>query len=548
MRFDLDHDWQGNMATPQAKMGERAKTHLLITLCAIWLIVGLIGHQPWKPFESNTVSVIKSILIEQHWLSPISASQSLTYPPLYYWSSALIAGALSWALPLHDAARLTSGLWMVITLLMIGMTGRELWGKGIGRQTTFIFIGSLGLVISAHTLTPFVSSLAGISAGFYGLALSKRRPYRASLIIGLGIGVSFLSTGILPTAILIGTAILLPLLFQNWRNQSYFIVFGLALLIASPFLLIWPAVLFLHQPSQFFIWWQNNFNQYNHQLHLYFLNTLLWYAWPALPLAIWGIWRYRSQLLSKPRFQLSIVFFIVAWLMIGFAAERKEIYALPLLIPLTAIAGGSIETIKRGAAGALNWFGLILFGLMSGAIWLGWIAMMTGNPVQLKARILFLSGVKTLPFNLIHVILAAFISLIWLMAIMRTRHTNRAAATNWAIGITCVWTLLMTLWLPLIDAARSYEQVFTSLKMHMPHRFSCMTSQNLGDAQRDLLHYYTDTKALRFEDDQSRNCDLYLIQDEKGRERVKPGADWRLLWSGKRKSERHESFRLYRHR
>ncbi len=547
MRFDLDHDWQGNMATPQAKMGERAKTHLLITLCAIWLIVGLVGHQPWKPFESSTVSVIHSMLTQHQWLSPQSASQQLPSPPLYYWSAAAIGSALSWALPLHDAARLVNGLWMVITLLMIGMTGRELWGKGIGRQTTFVFIGSLGLVLSAHTLTPFVSALAGMTASFYALALSKRRPYRASLILGIGIGTGFLSAGILPAAILICTVLLLPLLFHSWRNQSYFTVLGLSLLIASPFFLIWPALLYFNQPGLFSVWWQNSLGQFNQQLHWYFLNILLWYAWPSLPLAIWGLWRYRSQLHLKPRFQLSLVFFVVTWILIGFAAERKEIYALPLLIPLTALAGGSIETIKRGAAGALNWFGLILFGLMSTVIWLGWIAMMTGSPAQLKERILFLTGMKSLPFNAIHVLLAAFITLIWLMAVLRARHTNRAAATNWAIGITCVWTLLMTLWLPLIDTARSYDHVFSQLSSHLPARYACVTSQNLGDAQRDLLHYYTGIRALKFEDEQSRNCDLYLIQDEKGREKIKPGANWKKLWSGKRLSERRESFRLYQH-
>jgi 4-amino-4-deoxy-L-arabinose transferase-like glycosyltransferase len=547
MRFELDHDWQGNMATPQAKMGERAKTHLLISLCAIWIIVGLIGHQPWKPLESNTVSIIKTILVDRQWLMPSAVSQPLVNPPLYYWSAAVIGYGLSGVLPLHDGARLASGLWMVITLLMVGMAGRELWGKGIGRQTTFVFIGSLGLVLSAHTLTPFVSSLSGVAAGFYGLALSKRRPYRASLILGTGIGVSFLSTGLLPVAILVCTAGLLAILFSNWRSQSYLIVLGLSLLIASPFLLAWPMLCYLDQPLLFSAWWQNSLDQFSHHLHAYFLNSLLWYAWPSLPLAIWGLWRYRSQLHTKPRFQLSIVFFLVALFLIGLAAERKEIYALPLLIPLTAIAGGSIETIKRGAAGALNWFGLILFGLMSVLIWSGWTAMMTGNPAKLKERILFLTGLSSLPFNFIHVLLAAFISLIWLAAILRVRHTNRAAATNWAIGITCVWTLLMTLWLPLIDDARSYDEVFSQLKMQLPQRFACVTSRNVGDAQRDLLHYYAGIKALKFEEEQSRNCDLYLIQDEKGREKIQPGAGWHILWSGKRRSERSESFRLYQH-
>jgi 4-amino-4-deoxy-L-arabinose transferase-like glycosyltransferase len=218
-----------------------------------------------------------------------------------------------------------------------------------------------------------------------------------------------------------------------------------------------------------------------------------------------------------------------------------------MLIPLTAMAGGSIETLKRGTAGALSWFGFILFGLMSGLIWLGWYAMMTGSPAKIKERLTFLSGMQQLNFNLVAIVIAAVVTLIWLFATFRTQYSNRSSATNWAIGMTCVWTLLMTLWLPLIDSARSYQAVFTSLKLSLPANFSCIRSQNIGSAQTDLLHYYTDIKTLHFESEESLNCDLYLTQDEKGREKVTVGSDWKLIWSGKRISERKESFRLFQH-
>ena len=92
MKFDLDHDWQGNMSTPRARVGERAKTHLLLVLCAIWLFFGLIGHSPWKPFESQSISVIQSILDGGSWLTPMAVSHThLNNPPLYY----LVAAAFS---------------------------------------------------------------------------------------------------------------------------------------------------------------------------------------------------------------------------------------------------------------------------------------------------------------------------------------------------------------------------------------------------------------------------------------------------------------------
>jgi hypothetical protein len=111
--------------------------------------------------------------------------------------------------------------------------------------------------------------------------------------------------------------------------------------------------------------------------------------------------------------------------------------------------------------------------------------------------------------------------------------------------MTAVWTLLMTLWLPMIDSARSYRDVLTSLKNALPMKYACISSNNLGDAQRDLLHYFANVKTQRIETEGALNCDLYLIQGEKGSATIEPGDEWKLIWNGKRPSERKENFRLF---
>ena len=109
MAFEIDHDWQGNLATPVARIGEKAKTKLLVLLCIIWVILGIFGHQPWKPYEASSVSIIKNMLDQQLWLTATAASQtSLENPPLFYWSAALFSQLLSPILSLHDAARVAS--------------------------------------------------------------------------------------------------------------------------------------------------------------------------------------------------------------------------------------------------------------------------------------------------------------------------------------------------------------------------------------------------------------------------------------------------------
>lgn len=548
MAFELEHDWQANLSTPRARIGEKAKTHLLILLCVIWVCFGLIGHAPWKPDESQSISIVKSMLQGENLLAPLAVGQTkFENPPLFYWSAAAIAKLLAPILPMHDAARLASGIWMALALLMVGMTGRELWGNGRGRQTVFILISAIGLIIPAHLLIPELAGLTGLAMSLYALALAKRRPFRASVLLGSGLGIGFLATGLLSAAIVVVSALILPVIFSAWRSRSFAIVLGLSVIAASPWLILWPALCLMTTPDLFFIWLQDSLANFHHYQHIHFLQTLTWYAWPALPIAIWGLWRYRACLLNKPKFQLLLSFFIISFVFIGLSADRRDIHGLPLLLPLAILAGGSVETLKRGAAGLLNWFGLILFGSLSALIWLGWFAMTMGWPVKLAERMQKLSGVTVPQINWLALLIALVASVVGLFVIYNAKRSNRAAITDWAVGMTMTWCLLMTLWLPWIDAAKSYEKVMYSLKEALPEDYICVSSTHLGIPQRALLDYYTNIQTQAIETTQAISCDLYLIQDERNKEKIEPGADWKLIWQGKRASDRFESFRLYQY-
>jgi 4-amino-4-deoxy-L-arabinose transferase-like glycosyltransferase len=546
MRFQLDHDWQGNMSTPRARVGDGVKTQLLLVLCAIWVLLGLVGHAPWKPLEPTSISIVKTILDGGSLVAPLaSGSTSLETPPLYYLSAAASAKLLSSFTSVHDAARLVNALWLSIILLIVGMTGRELWSRGVGRHATFIMIGTIGLVLSAHSLSPDVANLACTATGFYALALAKRRPWRASGLFGAALCVGFLSYGTLPILILVSTALILPLLFKTWRTQSFTKFLGTAILIASPLIIVWLGLLYYYNSALFTDWWQTNLYSFQQMNHLYFSRILIWYAWPALPLSLLGCWRYRQQLLVKPKFQLIIVFFTCSLFFLGFGASAKDINALPLLLPLVALAAGSVEHLRRGIAAALNWFGVMLFGLIGGLIWLGWIAMMTDHPAKLKERMQFLSGADALHFSWLVFVIALIISIIWILVCLRAKQTNKSTVTNWAVGMTFCWGLLMTLWLPLIDSAKSYQPVFYSLNSVLPKDYICINSLGVGQQQRLLLNYYTDIKLQPFETTQQLNCDLYLLQDTKGTGKMQPGQEWKKIWSGKRAADRKESFRLF---
>ena len=83
MKFELDHDWQGNMSSPRSTLGEKTKIHLFIILSAIWIFTGLIGNSPWIPAESENVSMVMDIVLNNSIIAPLAASQdSINNPPI----------------------------------------------------------------------------------------------------------------------------------------------------------------------------------------------------------------------------------------------------------------------------------------------------------------------------------------------------------------------------------------------------------------------------------------------------------------------------------
>ena len=76
--------------------GEGVKTQLLLILCAIWILFGLIGHAPWKPIESTSISIVKNILDTGSLVAPLAVdAANLESPPLYYLSAAVSAKLFS---------------------------------------------------------------------------------------------------------------------------------------------------------------------------------------------------------------------------------------------------------------------------------------------------------------------------------------------------------------------------------------------------------------------------------------------------------------------
>jgi hypothetical protein len=114
-------------------------------------------------------------------------------------------------------------------------------------------------------------------------------------------------------------------------------------------------------------------------------------------------------------------------------------------------------------------------------------------------------------------------------------------------GLVLCWLLLMTLWLPWLNYGQSYANVAEQIKTHLPDDYRCVSARGVGPAQRASFAYLGE---VRFEKAGDEPCEFLLVQDSglrKQRTQLSPvEKQFTLLWQGRRASDRHEFFRLFK--
>lgn len=519
-------------------------------LCAVWLLVGLIGHDPWKPDEAYSFGLVYHILTSGDWLVPMLAGDVfIEKPPLFYWTAALFAKLTASFLPLHDGARLASGFYMWLTLLFVGSTGRELFGKSAGWAAAIILIGCLGLLIRAHLLVTDMALLTGCAMMIYAYALSMRRQLLAGFILGTGMGIGFMAKGfIAPVFFLLISAGLLC--FSAWRTRPFLITLGIALLCALPWLTIWPLLLYLRAPELLVLWaWDLNIGRWVEYLRggdysdtFYYLGMLHWFAWPAAPLAVWATWEARKKIAHAMEFQILLVSFVVMLFSLSLAAKINELGALPMLLPLSLLATAALFTLRRGAANALDWFGIMTFALVAILMWWGWTGLLVDSPAHI-AQLLrdyrpeFEPIFQENPFYI-----AVFVTVLWMVLVWRVGRSIRRSVINWAAGVTLLWILAVTLWMPWLDSSKSYRAMIESMQRALPDTYQCISGEQLGDAPRAMLQYFG---GITVRAKPRPECDLKLVQGTGMVPHSEDARRWRNIWEGGRPGDKGEHYWLY---
>jgi 4-amino-4-deoxy-L-arabinose transferase-like glycosyltransferase len=541
--------------TPIAYDGTRTplKTALFLVVCFAWLLPGLVGHDPWKFDEGIVFGIVTEMLKSGDWLQfRIAGEPYFDKAPLFMWVAAIFAKALGGVMPLHDAARLATGFFMGVTLAFLSLASFEVMRDRAVRLGVLLFIGCLGLLLRAHEMSTDLAGLAGVSMGLYGLALAARRPKLGGLFAGLGVGVGFLGNGFLPAGMLVGLMALLPATSAFWRTRQYALTVAIAVATAVPVAATWPLALASVSPIHLQVWldhaaanrWSEPFTHDDGMEMLYFTRILPWYAWPAWPLAAWALWRARRNLPDRRDLMFPLIAFLAFFLVASVFGDARDPNGLALLLPLAILGAAELDALPRGAASALDWFGMMTFLSLGAVLWVSYFAALTGSPEFAATMV-----AKEVPgfkyrFSFIPFALAALLTLIWLVVVARSLRSTRRALVNWAAGITMVWMLMMTLGLPLVDEVRSYRRVSARIVEELPQGFNCIAGKGLGDPQRALLDYFAGIRTLREEFPASSRCGALLVQASPLKV-PKVGPEWKEKWRGSRTADRNELFILY---
>ncbi|MBL8429321.1 MAG: hypothetical protein JNJ95_05430 [Dechloromonas sp.] len=521
---------------------------VLAAILAFYVLAGLFGRDPWKGEDAIHIGAAWHMLNNSDWLSPDIAGRPFHEPPLYYWSAALTGMLFGWLLPLHEAMRVASGIWVALALMGLYYAGRELYGEDSAAASPLLLAGCAGLLFHAHDAQPMLIALAAYAGGLGGLAAIGRKPRLTGIFYGLAVAGCFLGTGIAPTLPLLAVAPVAWWLSPDRPKALHTLLIGFA--IAAVLILPWPLLLLNMEPARFHGWLATELAPLKTPFSLdgggRFIAMLPWFAFPAFPLAIWTL-RLRRREIKAPAQLLPLVFLLITLLLLAWAYRPRQIPALLLLPPLALLATPGALALRRGAANAFDWFAMSTFSVFIGIVWLAWSAMALGWPGQMAKRAVVLRPGFAGQLDLLALIVGLAATAWWIWLILTAPRSPYRSLTHWTLGCTTLWLLATTLVMPWFDFNKSYRPVAQAIAKTLPPDHGCLAERGLNQTQLASLAYFVGIEPAAEDSDAGQACKWLLVVGDSRRELAAPNSKWTKVWEGNRPGDRKETFRLYRH-
>lgn len=550
-----------NIPTP-ALVTQRAAQPLprwaLWLFCAAYLLPGLFGRDPWKNADVTAFGVMAAMAEGRtSWLSPTLGGLAVDTALLPHWLGAAFIWALTPWVDAPMAARIPYALLLAVTLALTWYATFQLARTEAAQPVAFAFGGeaapvdyaraladgamlalmaTLGALQLGHETTPELAQLASVSLAVWALAAAPFRGLRPRLAIlaalplmaASGAPAMAIGLGALATVLCARSSFEAVRRFTPWVAAA---ALGAALVGATVHSWAWRIddKVLAELPR--------------------IVRLLVWFLWPAWLLALWTLWRWRHHLqhrhISVPLSAAGLA--VVACVAMG-GSDRALMLGLPGFAVLAAFA---LPTLQRGTSAAVDWFSVFFFSACAIGAWVVYAAFQVGFPASTAANVAKLAPGFAARFSPLALLLAVLGTLAW-VALVRWR-TGRHQHALWkslvlpAGGVALCWLLLMTLWLPLLDYARSYRPWTERIARHVPPQ-ACVITRGVPMSAIASLEYFGRWRVQAERPGTSMDasgCQWLLVGEQRGKPQPAP-AGWTYVARENRPTDRDEVSAVYR--
>jgi hypothetical protein len=542
----------------------------LLLLCAAYVLPGFWGRSLWKAQDIEAFGYMLQLAKPgagevTSWLKPtLLGTPDSNLALLPYWLGAAFI-RLAPAGFEDSFARLPFMAMLITTLAVTWYAVYALTRHPAAQPVAFAFGGEakpadyaramadggllallacLGLAQLSHETTPALSQLCFAALLFFGLATLTRHRLQSAVAVTVGmLGLTLSGAPTLALWLGIGGSVICATA-QPDPAQRRLSMLDLGLLALVCLLCITTA-------GALDLWRWRVVPHRMVDLHV-LAKLIVWFTWPAWPLALWSLWRWRGQLSHGwryPHLGLPLWFVTVTVGATWFTglSDRALLTSLPAIATLAALA---LPTLQRSLGALIDWFTLLFFSICALVIWIVWLAMQTGTPATPARNVARLAPEFVAEFSASAFALALVATIAWGALVKWRTGYHRAAIWKSLVlpagGAVLCWLLLTTLWLPLLNYARSYAPLVEKVT-RVTGPSSCLQYAGIGKAQGAALTYHAHARLMPMQAPQA-DCP-WLIVDKVNRSLLSAkiqSLGWEEQAAIKRPTDKDETWLVYR--
>ena len=501
---------------------------VLLALLVLFIFPGLLDRGIWTVREGAAVGEMVEMARGDYvsWLFPMASGLVVAdHGPLSLWVGAFFVRLFDGLLSPVTAARLTATLWFAVTtgsiwygtwylarrgeaqpsasIFMGSATYRD-YGRLVADAATLFFIALFGLVLRVHEPNYECAELAFCALAYFACAWSFTRPYFGAALAGVAVAGLMLSSSLL-VGVTVLIATLLTFLLLPARGQADK-KFAITIAAALVLFVVWPLaawILASEVISDYFLLWAQAqagfFGLMSWGGIRWFLEHVAWYLCPVWPFAVLGLVKWRRQKYAP--FMALPVIFLAAWF-VGFLASgdlKAEDLLNVTLAPLCTLAAFGLISASRSWKSMLDGFALTVTTLGAAALWVYWLAWLTGMPPKMAHSIEMLApGAGALEAGATGVVMALLVTAFWGWTAYKRVRSRSFKLWNgpWlsAAGLTVLWILTVSLFTPVIDGNRSYEPVAQAVRRDLDRlgfeSDDCLKVIGASEGIASMISYY----------------------------------------------------------